>query len=114
MMDIISQIIANPTMAVIIMGAMTVIGLLVWLLTRRQPAQAVPDEQRRQLSGMSWTIAATHRAVSQIIGLEMSSANLAAVLLSVICAVAGTAIIVWRQYQNVFLTFVAGFATLVL
>lgn len=77
------------------------------------PAQ-VPAMAPPKLGGMNAAIAFTHRTVSQIIGLEMSSANLLAVFLSVTCAVAGAFILAYTYYQSPFIPGIAALAMLVL
>lgn len=78
-----------------------------------QPAQNL-DVDPPKLGGMNAAIAFTHRTVSQIIGLEMSSANLLAVFLSVTCAVAGAFILAYTYYQSFFVPGIAALAMLVL
>src|SRR5579859_4017722 len=105
-----------------------VVMLLVVGLWKRLSAQAsvisqpgaatvgVPAQQshRRRMTGLTWMIAFTHRSVSQIVGLEMSMAILAAVLLSVLCAVAGVAMIAYQQFHTPWIALVGGGATFVL
>lgn len=91
----------------------------LWLLPpqSQQPSQSDTSDNNPKppkLGGMNATIAFTHRTVSQIIGLEMSSANLLAVFLSVTCAVAGAFILAFNYYQSVFIPIVAAFAMLIL
>ena len=76
--------------------------------------QALPPAPRPTLTGLSWIIAVTHRSVSQLIGLIMSFATLIAVILSIICAVAGIGIISYQQYGNLVLSLVATAATFIL
>ncbi|MBO0777831.1 MAG: hypothetical protein J2P37_03295, partial [Ktedonobacteraceae bacterium] len=103
------------------------VGLLVlghvWSTHRRkqhatQTGSTSPSAQATtttyQLSGLNWMIASTHRSVAQIIGLEMSTATLLAVILSVLCAVAGLVLLSWSAMHNLAVSAVAGLATLVL
>lgn len=93
-----------------------------WLRPQQAPdpqVQAAPQASvvttgRRTLAGLSWVIAVTHRSVSQLIGLVMSFASLIAIVLSVISAVAGVALISYQQYGDLVLSLIASVATLIL
>jgi hypothetical protein len=112
-------------MMTLLYGAAVLVGLVVLLLLgrvassarRKQPA-ALPASQAStissHLSGLNWMIASAHRAVAQLIGLEMSTATLLAVILSVLCAVAGLILLSWSAMHNLAVSAVAGLATLVL
>ena len=126
------QTLLNPW--VLSLGAGLVLGagllfLLVkygiaWLVGDRQAAAsaqagaqlppAVTTAPRRTLTGLSWTIATTHRSTSQLIGLVMSVASLVAIVLSVVAAVAGVTIISYQKFNNVFFSVIAAFSTLIL
>jgi hypothetical protein len=109
---------------VLLLGAGMALGLgllflvVKWLIGDKQatPAQsgAGSAPTRGRLTGLSWVIATTHRSTSQTIGLIMSFASLIAIVLSVICAVAGVTIIAYERYGNLALSAIAALATLIL
>jgi hypothetical protein len=122
-------LIFNPIVISIVTGLVLGAGLLFllskyalqWLTGNGQTApssvQALPQggaTPRRTLAGLSWIIATTHSSVSKLIGLVMSFASLIAIVLSVICAVAGIAIISYQKYGSLVLSLTAAFATLIL
>src|SRR5437667_1609196 len=119
----------NPLTVSIVTGLVLGAGFLfllvkygiAWLIGDKQtvPAQAPAQQQaqpspRRTLAGLSWIIATTHRSASQLIGLVMSSASLIAIILSVICAVAGITIISYQKFNSLFFSGVAALSTLIL
>lgn len=118
-MDI--QTVFNPWILSLGVGFVLGAGLLFllvkyvirWLTESKQSnPQAVAP--RPGLTGLSWIIATTHRSVSQVTGLIMSFATLIAIILSVICAIVGIAIISYQQYGSLVLTLAASLATFIL
>lgn len=115
----------NPSLLSLGAGLVLGAGLLfllvkyirAWLTDSQQsdpqPPASTPAP-RPTLTGLSWIIAATHRSVSQLTGLIMSFATLIAIILSVICAVVGIAIISYQQYGSIVLTGAASLATFIL
>jgi hypothetical protein len=112
-------------MMTLLYGAAVLVGLGALLLlgraarsARRKHSAALPASQASttsyQPSGLNWMIASAHRSVAQLIGLEMSTATLPAVILSVLCAVAGLILLSWSAMHNLAVSAVAGLATLVL
>lgn len=75
---------------------------------------SVSPAPRPTMAGLSLVIATAHRSTSQFIGLIMSFASLIAIMLSVICAVAGISIISYQKFGSLLFTGIAGLATLIL
>lgn len=130
-MDTIKAIVSSPVVWQIVVALILLALIVVVVAMVRRPlvklfsqvAPVIPSGQSapvqgqskpHRLGGMNATIAFTHRTVSQIIGLEMSAANLLAVFLSVTCAVAGAFILAYSYYQSIFIPSIAALAMFVL
>src|SRR5436309_1484919 len=118
-----TQTLFNPALLSLGIGLVLGAGLLFllvkygieWLTGSAQSSpQAAQAVTRPRLTGLSWIIALTHRAVSQLTGLVMSFATLIAIVLSIICAEVGITIISYQQYGSLVLTLSAAGATFIL
>jgi hypothetical protein len=103
--------------AIVILGLLCTILLIVAWSGRRAsqqaqimqvPAPATPDPQQtlpRKKAGwnLNMAISQVHAVATQLVGIQLSSANLLAIAVSALSVVAGTVLLAVKQYPSAFL-----------